>query len=163
MASILSTLTKRRTLGHQLGHHLVKTVPLRKFRLVCDNAPVHSCIERFDNLEVVFLPAHCTAGKKTGSEMFESDDSACERTDDDETHYWYEQQGEQAEVGSEDKTYTEQTLSLMHWRGWPWAFAGGKRDNKSQDENQEEDERGEKPPTAKEIKNTNSELFSHKT
>ena len=30
--------------------------------------------------------------------MFESDDSACERTDDDETHYWYEQQGEQAEV-----------------------------------------------------------------
>ena len=65
MASFLSILTKRRQLGHQLGHqldhYLVKTVPIRKFRLVCDNAPVHSCIERFDNLKVVFLPAHCTA------------------------------------------------------------------------------------------------------
>ena len=38
----------------------------------------------------------------TGSELFESDDSACERTDNDETHYWYEQQGEQPEVSSED-------------------------------------------------------------
>ena len=91
---------------------LAKTVPLRKFRLVCDNALVHiehGHIGQKDRemtekkvVELV-LQTHMkwewmlkiSRGKKTDLEMFESGDSACELTDDDETNYWYEQQGEQ--------------------------------------------------------------------
>ena len=42
----------------RVSQNLAKTVPFCRFRLVCVNAPVQSCIETFDNLDIVFYPLY---------------------------------------------------------------------------------------------------------